>query len=474
MKKKEMIRIRAAIVAILVVAILTACGPAATTVAPTAVPPTAVPPTAVPPTAVPPTAVPPTAVPPTPAPDPAYYENEPVAVVPAGVPGQPMVEAAINTVIFGGPGTNYVVYGAFLGGVTAIATGVSTDGLWYAISVPVAPGGNGWVSATYVLPTNTSGLPVLASPPVPPTVELVPPASGDPQATALAQTYVRTGPGDTYPAYGIAQTGAMARVIGKSEDGAWLVVRVNPQVIGAGYAWAALAYLQASNIETVPVVASPDQAPPATVEPPPAGAPTATALDYIYLRSGPGTNYLILGTAAPGATGEVTGKSEDGLWWQIKVPTSFYSTGAAWVSADWTTTANTENVPVVAAPPPPSTELPSTTPTVGCQLVSQDPVDYTVFPPSTGFGMTWVVKNTGSVSWDGPNTNLVFLGAYNGQRLHQNGDVYGISESVVPGATYTVSGSLITPATPGTYGEAWALQQNGTNVCTFYVIVEAK
>jgi uncharacterized protein YraI len=474
MKKKEMIGIRAAIVALLVIAILTACGPAATTVAPTAVPPTAVPPTAVPPTAVPPTAVPPTAVPPTPAPDPAYYENEPVAVVPAGVPGQPMVEAAINTVIFGGPGTNYVVYGAFLGGSTAIATGVSTDGLWYAISVPVAPDGNGWVNAAYVLPSDTSGLPVLASPPVPPTVELVPPATGDPQATALTQTYVRTGPGDTYPAYGIAQTGATARVIGKSEDGLWLVVRVDPQVIGAGYAWAAIAYLQASNIESVPVVAAPEAVPPAAVEPPPAGAPTATAIDYVYLRSGPGTNYLILGTAAPGATGEVTGKSEDGLWWQIKVPTSFYSTGAAWVSADWTTTANTENVPVVAAPPPPSTELPSTTPVMGCTLVSQDPADYTVFPPSTGFGMTWVLKNTGTVSWAGPTGSLVFLGALNGQRLHQNGDVYGMSENVDPGGTYTVSGNLITPADPGEYGEAWALQQNGTNVCTFWIIVDVK
>ena len=475
MKKKEMIGIRAAIVALLVVAILTACGPAATTVAPTAVPPTAVPPTAVPPTAVPPTAVPPTAVPPTPAPDPAYYEGEPVAVVPAGVPGQPMVEAAINTVIFGGPGTNYVVYGAFLGGVTAVATGLSTDGLWYAISVPVAPVGNGWVSATYVLPSNISGLPVLPSPPVPPTVEMVPPATGDPQTTSLAQTFVRTGPGSSYPAYGIAQVGRTARVIGKSEDGSWLVVRVNPQVVGLGYAWVETAFTQPSNIDGVPVVAAPEQAPAATVPPPPEGAPTATAIDFINLRSGPGTNYLILGTAAPGATGEVTGKSQDGLWWQIKVPTSFYSTGAAWVSADWTTTANTENVPVVAAPPPPSTELPTTPPPANaCVLVSQDPADYTVFAPSTGFGMTWVLKNTGTTVWDQTTTDLVYLGALNGQRLHQNGDVYDITASVNSGETYTVSGGLITPATPGEYGEVWSLQQNGAQVCTFWVIVDVQ
>ena len=463
-----------AFVAILVIAILAACGPAATTEAPTAVP-TAVPPTAVPPTAVPPTVVPPTAVPPTPVPDPAYYEGEPVAVVPAGVPGQPMVTAAYNTAIFGGPGTNYVVYGAFLGSATAVAVGVSTDGQWYAISVPVAPGGNGWVSAAYVLPQDTGGLPVLPSPPVPPTVDMVPPAEGDPQATALVQTYVRTGPADTYPAYGIAQPGMAARVIGKSEDGQWLVVRVNPQNIGAGYAWAALAYLEASNIETIPVVVAPQAAPPVTTEPPPAGAATATAVDYVNLRSGPGTNYLIIGTAAPGATGEVTGKSEDGLWWQVKVPTSYYYAGYAWVSVDWVYSANTENVPVVAAPPPPTEELPSTPPPANaCTLVGQNPADYTVFPPSNGFGMTWTLKNTGTVAWDQTKTDLVYLGAVAGQRLHQNGDVYDITATVNPGETYTVQGSLITPATPGEYGEAWSLQQDGVQVCTFWVIVDVQ
>jgi uncharacterized protein YraI len=383
-----------------------------------------------------------------------------------------MVTAAYNTAIFSGPGTNYVVYGAFLGSATAVAVGISADSQWYAISMPVAPGGNGWVSAVFVLPQDTAGLPVLPSPPVPPTVELVPPATGDPQATALVQTYVRTGPGDTYPAYGIAQPGKTARVIGKSEDGQWLVVRANPQVIGNGYAWAALAYLQVSNIDAVPVVASPDQAPPVTTEPPPAGAATATAIDYVNLRSGPGTNYLLLGTAAPGAVGEVTGKSEDGLWWQIKVPTSFYAPGFAWVSTDWVVTANTDSVPVVAAPPPPTTEVPTTPPPANsCLLVSQDPADGTVFPPSTGFGMSWVLQNTGTTTWEQNQTNLVFLGAANGQRLHQNGDLYGISKSVAPGDTYTVSGGLITPATPGEYGEAWALIQNDVQVCTFWVLV---
>jgi ABC-type uncharacterized transport system auxiliary subunit len=75
----------AVFVALLLISLLAACGPAATP-EPTTVPATAVPPTAVPPTEVPAAA--------TPVPDPAYYENEPVAVVPAGEAGKPMVTAA--------------------------------------------------------------------------------------------------------------------------------------------------------------------------------------------------------------------------------------------------------------------------------------------------------------------------------------------------------------------------------------------
>ena len=72
-------------------------------------------------------------------------------------------------------------------------------------------------------------------PPVPPTVEMVPPGAEDPQATALANVFVRTGPGSNYPAYGIAPVDTTGRVIGKSEDGQWWVVRINPEKVGAGY-----------------------------------------------------------------------------------------------------------------------------------------------------------------------------------------------------------------------------------------------
>jgi uncharacterized protein YraI len=404
--------------------------------------------------------------------DPAYYENEPVSVVPEGVPGQPMITAAYNTTIRSGPGTNYPVYGAFLGSSTAQAIGVSEDGEWWAISVPVAPGGSGWVSGLYALPENTESLPVLPTPPVPPTLELVPPEPGDPQATALVEVYVRTGPGEGYAAYGIALTGANARVIGKSEDGQWLVVRIDPDLVGAGYGWVATAYTQPENIESVAVIAAPEPPPPVAVEPPPAGAAQVVALDYVNLRNGPGTNYLIVGVASPGAAGEVTGKSEDGAWWQVKAPPEAIPEGVAWVSADWVLATDTEGVPVVAAPEPPPAEVSTTPPAEDqCVLVSQEPADLTSFPPSTGFEVEWVLQNTSDASWNQGETDLVFKGAVDDVRLHQYSDLYDLPETVQPGDSFTVSGIAITPPDPGEYGEAWAIQQGQNVLCTFWIVV---
>jgi heat shock protein HslJ len=52
------------------------------------------------------------------------------------------------------------------------------------------------------------------------------------------------------------------------------------------------------------------------------------------------------------ATGEITGRSEDGQWWVINVPpTSEVPNGQGWVAAEFVEATNVENVPVVSAPP---------------------------------------------------------------------------------------------------------------------------
>ena len=411
--------------------------------------------------------------PPGPTPDP----NLPVAVVPTPIPGEPSAIANYNTGIFSGPGENYVFYAAFLGSSTARVIGVSEDSTWWVISVPPAPNGQGWVSAAWVTVTGAEGVPVVPTPPVPPTTELVPPGPDDPQAVALANVYVRSGPGANYPAYGIAPAGASAWVIGVSEDGAWWVVRLNPENVGAGYGWVMAEYTQATNVENVQTIAAPPASETVTQPPPPEGAPVATAVDYVNIRSGPGTNYPILGVAPPGASGEVSGKSSDGAWWQVKISTQYSADGFGWVSADWVVTQNTDSIPVVEAPaPPPTVETtpPPPSSSTSCMLVSQSPTDGTVFSPGASFSTTWVLQNTGTDKWDQNEYNIMYLGAAANIRLHQGADGYDLTSTVEPGWTYNFSVPMIAPFEPGVYGEMWQVSLGSQTVCPFYVYIEVK
>jgi len=53
-------------------------------------------------------------------------------------------------------------------------------------------------------------------------------------------------------------------------------------------------------VENVQVIATPEA--PVTIPPqaPPTGVPAAMAVDFVNVRSGPGTNYPVLGVAQPG------------------------------------------------------------------------------------------------------------------------------------------------------------------------------
>jgi uncharacterized protein YraI len=425
---------------------------------------------------VPTQAPPPTAVntemppPPGPTPDP----NVPVAVFPTPAPGDPAAIANYNTYIFGGPGTNYVVYAMLVGGKTIKVVGKSEDGLWWAVSVPVAPTGSGWVNAGWVTVKGVESVPVLPTPPVPPTTEMVPPGPTDPQLVAIANVYVRTGPAVNYPAFGIAQAGASGRVIGKSEDGKWWVVRLNPEKVGAGYGWVDGQYTSASNVETVQTIKNPVTYQTAPPPPPPAGVPVAVAVDFVNVRSGPGTSYTVLVVAPPGAAGEVTGKSADGAWWQVKISTTYSADGYGWVSADWVYTQGTDSVPVVeASAPPPTVETTPAPPStaLSCVLVAQTPTDYTQFTAGTGFSTTWVLQNTGSAAWASSTTDLRYLGAVATTPLHQGSDIYDLPLDVQPGTSYNFTVPMIAPAAAGTYGELWEVGSSSGVLCQFYIYI---
>jgi uncharacterized protein YraI len=84
----------------------------------------------------------------------------------------------------------------------------------------------------------------------------------------------------------------------------------------------------------------------------------------VYLRTGPGQNYAVIGTAAAGEEGPIVGQSQDGLWWAVTVEGA--PAGYGWVSASQVQAFNVENVPILVGPtpiPPTSTPTPQPQPT---------------------------------------------------------------------------------------------------------------
>jgi uncharacterized protein YraI len=361
------------------------------------------------------------------------FQMLPVAILPAPEANAPSAQATTAVNVRSGPGENYTIFGVLQAGSLAGVVGKSEDGLWWALNMPVSATGKGWVSGDYVTASNVDSVPVMPAPPVPPTVEPLPPGPDDPQATALQPTYLRQGPGETYAAYGTAQSGGTALVIGRSEDGAYWVVRVNPQVIPAGFAWVQAVTVQAKNVENAPVIAAPPV--PASAPPPPPtdpGAPTATATTAVNVRTGPSTDYPVLGVAQAGATAEIAGVSEDGGWWQVRVSTSLSPDGLAWVSGDYTYAVNAENVPVVAAPPPP------------------EPVETPPPPPSTPTG-TWVVTTEPLNVRAGPGNEYPSYGQIPaGVTLQVTGQVdnwLSVVMPSLPGGIGWISGNYVVPYT---------------------------
>lgn len=69
----------------------------------------------------------------------------------------------------------------------------------------------------------------------------------------------------------------------------------------------------------------------------------------INLRSGPGTDYEVVGVLASGGSLEVVGRNADSSWWQVSAPE-----GLVWVAARVVIANNIDDsIPVVESPPPP-------------------------------------------------------------------------------------------------------------------------
>jgi uncharacterized protein YraI len=265
-------------------------------------------------------------------------------------PSAPTATALEAVNIRSGPGTLYPSFGVAPRGATGEVIGKSANGQWWVVRLPItfAAVGQGWVSAQFVQVTDADNVPVMPAPPLPPTVEVQPPPAGAPNATAIEAVHVRSGPGTQFPAFGIAPRGTRGEVIGVSQNGRWWVVRIPTHLVGRGQGWVSADWVTTQNTSDVPVIPPPSDEPRVQPTPPPPGVPTATALDFIHVRTGPGTNFASFGIAHPGASAEIIGQSADGNWWAIRLET--VSAGQGWVSARFVRADNAGSIPILPEP----------------------------------------------------------------------------------------------------------------------------
>jgi uncharacterized protein YraI len=271
-----------------------------------------------------------------------------VEPVPAAA-GEPSATTITDTYIRTGPGTNYPAYGIAPAGKSAKVLGKNGDGTWYAVALPTqyVAVGYGWVYSANVTVSNIpADLPIYSSAPPAPSVPPQAIPSGEPYATALDAVYVRSGPDEIYPAYGIAQTGATAPIIGKSTDGQWWQVSLPTSVVGAGNGWVSVLYVSAANAENVPVVPNPPLPPVINVGDVDTSGPYVTCITGVNVRSAPSTDATVYGVAPVGARFQAIGVSSDYLWYQVAIPTNLVAAGNGWVSASYVYAVNTGSLPV--------------------------------------------------------------------------------------------------------------------------------
>jgi uncharacterized protein YraI len=101
--------------------------------------------------------------------------------------------------------------------------------------------------------------------------------------------------------------------------------------------------------------------------------------DYVNVRSSPGLTANILGRLNKGQNAPITGKSQDGLWWQIN-----FNGQPGWVYAPVArVSGNTSAVPVIQVPGATASTITTPTATIPTTTVPATTVPATTVPTAT-------------------------------------------------------------------------------------------
>jgi hypothetical protein len=83
----------------------------------------------------------------------------------------------------------------------------------------------------------------------------------------------------------------------------------------------------------------------------------------INVREGPGVNYPVITQFEPGEETNVIGRNEDSSWWQVDLADTESTVAVGWIFGELVTVENSEDIPLMEAPPTPvpPTPAPQTT-----------------------------------------------------------------------------------------------------------------
>ncbi|MDO9347789.1 MAG: SH3 domain-containing protein, partial [Anaerolineales bacterium] len=177
-----------------------------------------------------------------------------------------------------------------------------------------------------------SPTPLLTGTPIPPSpTATVTPVDG----TVTAQINVRSGPNVSYSSLGILESGQTIQLLGRDQSGDWYVIAYPSGPQGRG--WVTAAYVQAGDTAGLPVVEIQDSDP----------GVTGKATQQLNVRSGPGTDYNVLGMIQPDTVMLLTGKNENATWLQIEYAGG--PGGRGWVTAAYVQANDTASLPVLDA-----------------------------------------------------------------------------------------------------------------------------
>lgn len=224
-----------------------------------------------------------------------------------------------------GPGVAYRVVAVTSLGQQVTLLGRNDAATWAKIRL--ASGVEGWVNASYLVPTvSIVSLPVAGA--------------GAPTPTGVVNTgavHVRAGPGVAYTSRAIAYEGTSVTLLGRNSAATWVKARLPGGLEG----WIS-AHLLNPNvaISGLPVVD--------------AAGPTPTGVvntGAVNVRSGPGVNYPSRAIAYEGTSVTLLGRNSAATWVKARLPGGL----EGWIGA-YLLNANVAiaNLPVVDAAPPPA------------------------------------------------------------------------------------------------------------------------